>query len=274
MTTLSGHRKASDLERQLQDLLSAGPGTGSVAPRARFASGLPELVLDGAWNFHLSPSLHEAPAGVQAEDFDDSSWGTLPVPSNWVMHGHGLPAYTNVIFPFPVDPPHVPDANPIGDYRVRFSAEGFLAGALLRFDGVDSCGTVWLNGALLGTTRGSRLTTEFDVGGLLKPHGNLLVVRVAQWSAASYLEDQDMWWLPGIFRSVTLLANPAGAVHDLFVHADFPRRSRRAAGRRRRTGAGPDRRTRAGHRMTSQPVSASTSAPSSPGRRSRPGSTT
>src|SRR4051794_27191373 len=96
MTTRPVSRKAGDLDRELQDLLSAGPGTGSVPPRARFVSGLPELVLDGDWNFHLSPSLYAAPAGVEDEDFDDSGWATLPVPSSWVMHGHGKPAYTNV----------------------------------------------------------------------------------------------------------------------------------------------------------------------------------
>ena len=208
------------------DLLSAGPGINVLPPRARFRSGLPELSLDGDWRFRLWPSPAQAPGDVGEEGFDDTDWETLPVPSNWVMHGHGAPAYTNVRYPFPVDPPHVPDANPVGDHRLRFDlldgiAAGFDQGALLRFDGVDSAGTVWLNGQFVGTTRGSRLTNEFDVGALLRPAGNLLVVRVAQWSAASYLEDQDMWWLPGIFRSVTLLANPPGALRDVFVHADF-----------------------------------------------------
>ncbi|WP_410812748.1 glycoside hydrolase family 2 TIM barrel-domain containing protein [Micromonospora sp. 067-2] len=204
------------------DLRRAGPGTGAVAPRARFDSGLPELVLDGDWRFRLSPSLDAAPSAIDEEDFDDGDWDTIEVPSSWPMHGHGSPAYTNVVFPFPVDPPHVPDANPIGDHRRRFDVPAaYLAGALLRFDGVDSAGTVWLNGRLVGTTRGSRLPTEFEVGALLRERDNLLVVRVAQFSAASYLEDQDMWWLPGIFRSVTLLAHPAGAIRDVFVHAGY-----------------------------------------------------
>ncbi|GIH15725.1 beta-galactosidase [Rugosimonospora africana] len=204
------------------NLRSAGPGTGGIAPRARFDSGLPELSLDGDWRFQLWPSLDAAPGGVGAEDFDDSGWGSIPVPSSWPMHGHGQPAYTNVVYPFPVDPPFVPDANPIGDHRLRFDvAPEFLNGALLRFDGVDSAATVWLNGRLLGTTRGSRLPTEFEVGNLLRERDNVLAVRVAQFSAASYLEDQDMWWLPGIFRSVTLLAHPAGALRDIFVRAGY-----------------------------------------------------
>src|ERR1700712_2073479 len=139
------------------DLTNPGPGTGSVAPRARFDSGLPELVLGGDWRFRLSPSVTAAPLDVQAESFDDSDWGTIPVPSSWPMQGHGLPAYTNVKFPFPVDPPFVPDANPVGDHRLRFEAgDDFLNGALLRFEGIESAGTIWLNGQLLGTTRGSR----------------------------------------------------------------------------------------------------------------------
>ncbi len=206
----------------LVNLESAGPGTGSVAPRARFASGLPELSLNGNWQFNLSSSLASAPQGIEEPDFDDSAWQAILVPSSWPMHGFGKPIYTNVQFPFPLDPPHVPDANPVGDHRLVFDAgPQFLGGALLRFDGIESAGTMWLNGQFLGTTRGSRLTAEFDVSGVLVAGANVLVVRVAQFSAASYLEDQDMWWLPGIFRDVTLLAHPAGALQDLFVHADY-----------------------------------------------------
>jgi len=204
------------------DLTNPGPGTGSIAPRARFSSGLPETSLNGVWQFLLSASPAAAPNHVEVEAFDDSRWGTIPVPSSWPMHGHGTPWYTNVQFPFPVDPPFVPDTNPVGDHRLRFDVEApYLHGALLRFDGIESAGTIWLNSQLLGTTRGSRLPSEFDVTGILRPGENLLVVRVVQWSAASYLEDQDMWWLPGIFRDVTLLANPVGAIRDVFVHADF-----------------------------------------------------
>ena len=102
-------------------------------------------------------------------------------------------------------------------------ADVVAATAVLRFEGVDSCSRVWLNGDYVGTSRGSRLPAEFDVGALLRPGGeNVLAVRVHQWSSGSYLEDQDMWWLSGIFRDVTLLARPsAGAIDDVFVHADY-----------------------------------------------------
>ena len=198
------------------------PGHGSLAPRSAFTSDAPSLSLDGIWQFRLSPSEAAAPSGVEREDFDDSSWDDLPVPSHWQLHGHGRPAYTNVDYPFPIDPPRVPSDNPTGDHRLRFDLpEGWPDGpAVLRFDGVDSCARIWLNGTELGVTKGSRLPSEFAVGPLLRA-SNVLVVRVHQWSAGSYLEDQDMWWLSGIFRSVTLLARPAGGIGDYWVRADY-----------------------------------------------------
>ncbi|MBP2411820.1 beta-galactosidase [Arthrobacter stackebrandtii] len=221
MTSTRPNLAASPYEGAM-DLLNPGPGRGSTAPRAHVDSGLPTLSLNGDWRFHFSPTLAAAPQGIEEETFDDAAWDTLPVPSSWNLHGHGAPTYTNVQFPFPLDPPHMPDANPVGDHRLRFLAgPEFQHGALLRLDGVDNAGTVWLNGTLLGTTRGSKLPHEFDVTGVLRAGENVLAVRVSQFSASSYLEDQDAWWLPGIFRDVTLLAHPAGAVRDVFVQAGY-----------------------------------------------------
>jgi beta-galactosidase len=199
------------------------PGYGSLPPRAAFASDAPALSLNGTWRFRLSPGLAAAPEGVERDGFDDSGWDELPVPSLWQLHGHGRPAYTNVPYPFPVDPPHVPSENPTGDHRLRFDlpADWPAGPAVLRFDGIDSCGRIWLNGVELGVTQGSRLPSEFEVGPLLRPRDNVLAVRVHQWSAGSYLEDQDMWWLSGIFRAVTLLARPAGGIADFAVRADY-----------------------------------------------------
>ena len=151
------------------------------------------------------------------------------MPSHWQLHGHGAPAYTNVAYPFPVDPPHVPSDNPTGEYRLRFRlpAGWDAERTVLRFEGVDSWCRVWLNGAELGHAGGSRLPVEFDATAVLAAPGedNLLAVRVPQWSAGSYLEDQDMWWLSGIFREVRLLARPAGAIDDWFVHAGYDHRT-------------------------------------------------
>ncbi|KOU56470.1 beta-galactosidase [Streptomyces sp. MMG1533] len=204
-------------------LTTFSPGEGRRPPRAALRSDAPRLLLDGDWRFRLSPSTAEAPTGIERPDFDDSGWEELPVPAHWQLHGHGAPVYTNVSYPFPLDPPYVPDDNPTGDYRRAFDLpeEWSDLGAALRFDGVDSCFTAWLNGRELGWSTGSRLPTEFDVTGIARPGRNVLAVRVHQWSPGSYLEDQDMWWLSGIFRSVTLLARPLGALDDFFVHADF-----------------------------------------------------
>jgi beta-galactosidase len=185
----------------------------------------PSANLDGVWSFRLHAEL---PADGDVPAFalpgaDVSDWDGIPVPAHWVLNGHGHPTYTNLQYPFPIDPPFVPDENPTGDYRRTFTwDEAFCPGGrtLLRFDGVESHASVWLNGSAVGWFTGSRLPTEFDVTDLLVPGENVLAVRVAQWSAASYLEDQDQWWLPGIFRDVTLLGRPVDGIDDVFVRAD------------------------------------------------------
>ncbi|HEY3608390.1 MAG TPA: glycoside hydrolase family 2 TIM barrel-domain containing protein [Pseudonocardiaceae bacterium] len=195
------------------------PGLGVLPPRSTAVSDAAAMTLDGEWRFRLYPDG----AGAGSPDVDDADWDLLPVPAHWQLHGHGSPAYTNVAYPFPVDPPHVPDENPTGEYRRDFTlpADWPAGDAVLRFDGVDSCFRVWLNGTELGHAKGSRLPAEFAVGPVLRPGRNVLAVRVHQWSAGSYLEDQDMWWLSGIFRGVTLLARPADGLPDFFVQADY-----------------------------------------------------
>lgn len=215
--------RATPDERDGRDALAAlastAPGSDTrLAPRAWLHTDAPALSLDGEWDFRWSPVADVPVPGSEAE------WGSLPVPSHWVLHGHGAPSYTNLQYPFPIDPPHPPEENPTGDHRRTFEVpRTFDAAArvLLRFDGVESHFRVWLNGSLVGWSTGSRLATEFDVSDLLVPGTNELLVRVHQWSAASYLEDQDQWWLPGIFRSVTLLARPTAAIDDVFVRAGW-----------------------------------------------------
>jgi beta-galactosidase len=202
-----------------------GLGAGALPARAWGRSDAPSLDLSGDWRFRLSPRAG-ADLGFTDPGFDDRGWATLPVPSHWQLHGYGAPAYTNVLYPFPVDPPHVPTENPTGDYRVRFRLpDGWDAErTVLRFEGADSFLQVWCNGQELGTSTGSRLPVEFDATAALAAGAggdHLLAVRVRQWSAASYLEDQDMWWLSGVFREVRLLARPAGSIGDWFVHAGY-----------------------------------------------------
>lgn len=207
------------------DIATFSPGRGSVAPRAHLRSDAPTQSLDGRWSFRVWPSLRAAlVAESEWRTADSAHWGGIDVPGHWNLQGYGQPSYSNVQMPFPLDPPHPPDANPIGDYRVDFAADPAVLSAarrLLRFDGIESAAEIWLNGIPLGSTRGSRLTHEFDVTGVLTAGVNRLAVRVAQFSDATYLENQDMWWLPGIFRSVTVLARPAGGIDDVFVSADY-----------------------------------------------------
>ena len=211
-------------------LADPSPGTNRSVPRARLVSSAPQLSLDGDWRFRLAGGLTDLTDDLGEPGLDDSDWDTIAVPSCWQMVGrpdaapYGAPAYTNVKYPFPVDPPFVPDENPTGEYRRSFAVpDSFTAAGarvLIRFDGVDSAFALWCNGTLVGDGKGSRLPTEFDLTELVHTGDNTLAVRVHQWSAGSYLEDQDMWWVSGIFRSVTVLSRPQGGIDDVFVHAD------------------------------------------------------
>ncbi|MFJ9862799.1 glycoside hydrolase family 2 TIM barrel-domain containing protein [Streptomyces sp. NPDC101165] len=204
---------------------NVSPGSGALPPRGRYASSdATSLSLNGSWRFRLSDTADAEDDSFAQEGYDAGGWAEVSVPGHWVLQGHGSPIYTNHLYPFPVDPPRVPTENPTGDHLRVFDLPAHWpadGGAVLRFDGVESCARVWLNGTDIGEFKGSRLPHEFAVGHLLKAGGNVLAVRVHQWSAGSYLEDQDQWWLPGIFRDVTLLHRPAGSALDFFVHASY-----------------------------------------------------
>ncbi|MEW1640937.1 glycoside hydrolase family 2 TIM barrel-domain containing protein [Streptomyces sp. NPDC091219] len=212
-------RTAAD---RLEDV---SPGSGALPPRARYASSdAMSLSLNGSWRLRVSATADAEDDSFAAEGYDAGDWAEVTVPGHWVLQGHGSPSYTNHLYPFPVDPPHVPTENPTGDHLRTFDLPSEWpsdGGAVLRLDGVESCARIWLNGTDIGEFKGSRLPHEFAVGHLLKPAGNVLAVRVHQWSAGSYLEDQDQWWLPGIFRDVTLLHRPPGSALDFFVHASY-----------------------------------------------------
>lgn len=170
--------------------------------------------LSGYWKFHLASGPTHIPANFHRSDFQDSEWGTVPVPSNWEVHNYGQPIYTNTKYPFKFDPPRVPDENPTGCYRTYFHIpkEWKDRRILLHFEAADSAYQVWINGIPVGYSQDSRLPAEFEITGYCHPFGsdkrNVLAVQVFKWSDGSYLEDQDHWWLSGIHRDVLLLAKP------------------------------------------------------------------
>jgi beta-galactosidase len=195
------------------------PFHGAVrAARSWLHSDAPSQSLNGSWQFRLSPRA-DAPLDFTAEDFDAGKWDSIEVPSHF-----GTPIYTNIQYPFPIDPPNVPDENPTGDYRSHFDvpAEWLESGrVVLRFDGVESLFKVWVNGEEIGDASGSRLAHEFDVTSSVYAGDNVVAVRVHQWSAATYLEDQDQWWRPGIFRDVTVLHRPADGIEDVWLRVSY-----------------------------------------------------
>ncbi|KAF3764315.1 family 2 glycoside hydrolase [Cryphonectria parasitica EP155] len=181
------------------------------------------LLLNGSWDFHYASTPLEAP---EPEAVRDTAWANLKVPGHWQLQGYGKPWYTNVQYPIPVCPPHVPTENPTGTYKRTFfvpSTWDHSTQLRLRFDGVDSSYHVWVNGVLVGYAQGARNPHEFDVSEHVERDGpNELLVRVYQWSDGSYIEDQDQWWLSGIYRDVYLLAFPTDArIEDWFIRTDL-----------------------------------------------------
>jgi len=158
--------------------------------------------------------------------FSDDHDELIPVPASFVMphldnflkEPHGLPSYTNVKYPFAIDPPYPPDENGVGEYQRQVNWASPPTRAVLRFDGIEGAADIWWNENYLGSTRGSRLPSEFDLTGLALQE-NTLTLRVYTFSAASYLEDQDEWWLPGVIRDVSVIARPAASIEDVVVKA-------------------------------------------------------
>jgi beta-galactosidase len=197
-----------------------GSGANVLPPRSWLDDDSGRVALSGDWSFRLSPTVAAAPDDLG--DPDTSGWDTIVVPGHWQLNGYGKPAYTNVVYPFPLEPPYVPTDNPTGDYVRTVTVPDDFAGAriVLRFEGVDSRFAVYVNGSEVGWSSGSRLASEFDITSLVAPGKEArIAVRVHQWSTGSYVEDQDMWWLSGIFREVNLLALRPDAPTDVFVKA-------------------------------------------------------
>ncbi|KMV73875.1 beta-D-galactosidase [bacteria symbiont BFo2 of Frankliniella occidentalis] len=166
--------------------------------------------LNGQWQFNLFPSPQQVPEEWLDKDLPAAK--AITVPSNWQRQGYDVPIYTNVNYPIPVNPPQVPIDNPTGCYSLTFSVEAsWLTSGSTRivFEGVNSAFYLWCNGIWIGYAQDSRLPSEFDLTSALRSGENRLAVMVLRWSDGSYLEDQDMWRMSGIFRDVGLVHKPS-----------------------------------------------------------------
>ena len=182
--------------------------------------------LNGPWRFKLFDRPESVPASCTRTRFADATWDRVQVPGNWTMQGYDRPHYTNVIMPFDNRPPFVPDANPTGVYRTRFNLpENWRERrVVLHFGGVESCYYVYLNDELVGMSKDSRLPAEFDLTPYLRRGKNTLAVMVIRWSDGSYLEDQDHWWMAGVYRDVYLYSTAQEYIQDVFATAELDKR--------------------------------------------------
>ena len=191
------------------------------------------MSLDGEWLFHWSRSPKERPADFYKEDYDVSGWGKITVPGNWQTQGYGTPIYININYPFVKDRPRVTteppkdwtayeNRNPVGSYVtfVDVTKEMLAKNLILHFGGVHSAMYVWVNGQRVGYSQNSMSPAEFDVTKYMRAGKNKLAVEVYRWSDGSYLEDQDMWRLSGIFREVQLWVRPLVHIADYRVTAE------------------------------------------------------
>ena len=180
--------------------------------------------LNGNWKFDLLHKPEDVAPACLAEEFDASEWADITVPGNWTTQGFwDQPQYTNVQMPFENTPPVVPEENPTGVYRMQFTLPESWDGRriVIHFAGVESYYEVYLNGTFIGMAKDSRLPSEFDITDAVKSGTNTLAVMVVRWSDSSYIEDQDHWWMAGIYRDVYLYSTQPGHIEDVFVDADL-----------------------------------------------------
>lgn len=176
--------------------------------------------LSGEWQFKIKLKPDEATAA----DFDAGEWSRIKVPGNWTMQGFGKPHYTNVVMPFPQTPPHVPEENPTGIYRRKFTVSQSWQGCriVLHFGGCEGALYVYVNRLPVGIRKDARTPAEFDVTNSVQcGETNELVAVVVQWSDASFVEDQDHWWQAGIQREVYLYATNVPHIQDVFARGDL-----------------------------------------------------
>ena len=165
-------------------------------------------LLNGDWRFAFFSRDIDVPETVE-------SWDTIPVPACWQLHGYENPNYSNINYPYPCDPPYVPDDNPCGVYEREFELAEKWGKVYFVFEGVSSCAYLYINGLYVGFTQGSHLQAEFDITDFVRKGSNTVRVKVLKWCCGSYLEDQDFFRYNGIFRDVYLLQRPENHITDV-----------------------------------------------------------
>ena len=176
-------------------------------------------LLNGTWKFQYYNSIYDIQESFFEKDYDTEKFDEIQVPSVWQMEGYDTHQYTNIRYPFPFDPPYVPQDIPCGAYVHTFvyHKDENAPKALLNFEGVDSCFYVWINGTYVGYSQVSHMTSEFDITDLLQDGENTIAVLVMKWCDGSYLEDQDKFRMSGIFRDVYILKRPEQAISDYYI---------------------------------------------------------
>jgi len=182
-----------------------------------------KLDLNGDWQFKYFKSPQAIPAKTYQASSKSPKWSTIEVPGNWTMQGYGNPHYTNLVMPFDNLPPTVPEENPCGVYRRFFKVAKAWSKKriILHFGGAESVLLVHLNGQFVGMSKDSRLPSEFDVTSHIQTGDNFLVATVVKWSDASFIEDQDQWWMGGLHRNVYLYAQSKPGISDIFVKGNL-----------------------------------------------------
>lgn len=180
-------------------------------------------MLNGMWKFRYFESIYDVKDAFYESGYDTSDFDEIPVPGVWQMAGYDTHQYTNIRYPFPFDPPYVPQDIPCGAYVHTFSyaKDEKASKVYLNFEGVDSCFYVWVNGTYTGYSQVSHATSEFDVTDVIEEGENTIAVLVLKWCDGSYLEDQDKFRMSGIFRDVYLLKRPEKAVQDYRITTEI-----------------------------------------------------
>lgn len=179
------------------------------------------VFLNGKWKFHYSPDPGSRPVDFYKDEYSTESWDEILVPGNWELQGFGQPIYLDEEYPFPPDPPKVPEENPVGSYKRFFSIPASWEGrqVFLHIGSLKSAGYIWVNGKPVGFSKGSKTPAEFNITRFLRPYANSVSMEIYRWSDGAYLEGQDMWRLSGLERDVYLMALPDAHIRDFEVHA-------------------------------------------------------